>query len=613
MKHRSLFDFRLFLIIPLCLAFAISCAQATELPNAAKLVPPNTVLLIEIDDVSKLKSQFEKTSFYGLYKDPAMKAFFENTKAKWQEHIDKLDGNNILRTFANCGALPQGKAALAFVYDEKTPDSNNAPLLIITQWGSEIEKIRKAVDEMLRQNTEYGGHKKAAKDYRGVKIETMVDEIGEEFSYCFIDDCFMMAFAPNLIEFAVAHIKGATSSTLADEADYNATLAVLRPHKDVRLYVGIKALFKAIAGDDDTGEIQKDIATMGVDNVRSIGLATSFAANSRSSVSGKAFIKIDGQKKGVCKMLATESAPLKVPPFVSSSACSLVFFNLNIERAFEHLTQIVTSFSPQAAALLYTPLATSDSPDQPGLKLKDDLVNHLGTGIIIAQTINKPFKNPGTGGKSEYLIALAVDDRSALEKSMSLLHDKIIAPGDPDSSRELMGHTIYLVNPASFSPLMAMTPPVQAENDPEKLRMPSLAFAFTDTHMLMGVEATVERAIRNIYNPSARSLASEEWFRKTKSAIAVDSGLTIGEDAARTTELAWWTMKKTCQLQGQFSMAINAGPIPLTPVGFAQLIDPALLPEFEEVAKYYGLTTFYGLDRPDGFFFEFNYLNPSGK
>ena len=38
--------------------------------------------------------------------------------------------------------------------------------------------------------------------------------------------------------------------------------------------------------------------------------------------------------------------------------------------------------------------------------------------------------------------------------------------------------------------------------------------------------------------------------------------------------------------------------------------DFSLLPEFGVVKKYFGLSAGYGISRPDGFFFEFKYLNP---
>jgi hypothetical protein len=39
------------------------------------------------------------------------------------------------------------------------------------------------------------------------------------------------------------------------------------------------------------------------------------------------------------------------------------------------------------------------------------------------------------------------------------------------------------------------------------------------------------------------------------------------------------------------------------------LFDFGLLPEFDVVKKYFGLSTLYGISKSDGFFFEFKYLN----
>ena len=40
------------------------------------------------------------------------------------------------------------------------------------------------------------------------------------------------------------------------------------------------------------------------------------------------------------------------------------------------------------------------------------------------------------------------------------------------------------------------------------------------------------------------------------------------------------------------------------------LFNFSLLPEFDTVRKYFGLSAFYGISTPEGFFFEFKYLNP---
>ena len=74
-----------------CLSFFMLCApaviQANPLPKTAGLLPPETLLLLETADFQQLKVQFEKTSVYRLYKDPAMAAFVADAKTKLTEKI----------------------------------------------------------------------------------------------------------------------------------------------------------------------------------------------------------------------------------------------------------------------------------------------------------------------------------------------------------------------------------------------------------------------------------------------------------------------------------------------------------------------------------------------
>ena len=68
--------------------------------------------------------------------------------------------------------------------------------------------------------------------------------------------------------------------------------------------------------------------------------------------------------------------------------------------------------------------------------------------------------------------------------------------------------------------------------------------------------------------------------------------------------------------QNQITVGVTSGSL-IPQVMFEQvsadLVDFSLLPEFDAVKKYFGLSAFYGISRPDGFFFEFKYLNPEAS
>ncbi|MHC4763265.1 MAG: DUF3352 domain-containing protein [Planctomycetota bacterium] len=613
---RAVFTFCLITII--C---ALSASQAKALPKAAKLLPPQTILLIEVDDFGKLKAQFEKTDMYKFYKEPAMVPFFDNVRAKWKEQTKEWKEDFILPSIINAGVLPQGRVAIAVAFKEAATANNKPLFLLLAQWGQNLEKIKETVDKTISKAVEGGSHR-MTEDYRGVTIVTIIKELPPrqvpDFSnysrkdntpppmktvqpppvktyHCFLGDCLIGATEPELLKFVIAHIKGATSPTLADTSDYNSAIGSVGPHHDIDLYVNISQFVKTSITKDSTGNIQTVAANLGLNNVSSFSCAVGLAREPAGSVNGKAFLKINGAKKGIFKMLEPESAVFQAPRFMPALTYSMAFFNLNIKKAYAELLNILTASSPQLASILYTPLIPPTPDGQPGLELKSGIIDYLGSQIIIAQSVIKPFSDNTMPTESLYV--LAVDDSTALEKSLSRLHDKMIASSDPEAKRELLGHTIYLLKVPPLSLLMPGRQPMQASDAQEVTQSPTMAFTITNTHLIFGLEKSVENAIRNLNNTESVPVASKKWFTTAKTHIPSVIGLSWLEDGAASGEALWWMIKE--KQKASQTDAIMFGPLRV-----GQLLDPNLLPNFDVVRKYFSLSAFYGVSRPDGFSFE---------
>jgi hypothetical protein len=612
----------------LMLFYSSTSARALlTLPDSARLIPSETILLVDIHDFSQLKRQFEKTSFYKLGKDPAMQPFIDNFKTGWQEKIRKQD-NEVFRIIADADALPQGRVALALILNEQTKDANEPPLLLITQWGQTISKIKQAVEKTVEKAIENGAHRKS-EDYRGVDIITIIREPSKFLSYCFIDDSLIGAVNPDLLKFVIAHMKGASSQTLANDADYTATMKAVESSagEQIDVYINIKQIVKTVIAEDDTGKAKTRIGNLGLDNVTSFGCSIGPGSppdTSGGASYGKACLKIRGEKKGVCKMLEMESAAFKAPQFIPSSAYSVLFVNLNIKKAFDELGNILSRFSPQLAAIMYMPLLPPSPQGEPPLQLKSDIVDHIGSQIIIARNVSEDTSDVGTPKPGSSLIAMAIDNRGALEKSLSILHSKILAPNNPDARRQLLGHTIYVLDLKSFLPpfMPGEKRPMQIIGDPKSPKMPKLAFTVTDTHLVFASESAVEQAVRALNSTESISLGSAKWFNRAKSTIPSVMGLASLQNYADSGEVFWAELRELKKQAGKSKdtdsgtvVGVGIKPGSLFPkLIFSQegfdLFDFSLLPEFDAVRKYFGLSAFYGLSRPDGFFFEFKYLNP---
>ena len=154
--------------------------------------------------------------------------------------------------------------------------------------------------------------------------------------------------------------------------------------------------------------------------------------------------------------------------------------------------------------------------------------------------------------------------------------------------------------------------------------MPPSAFTVTNTHLIFASESIIEQAIRMLGGNQAESISSAKWFNKAKPNIPSVVGLASLQNNAASGEYFWSTMresKKPDKADGegkdnQISVGVTSvslfPQIMFTQAG-ADLFDFSLLPEFDAVKKYFGISAFYGISRPDGFFFEFKYLNPEAS
>ncbi len=601
-------------LVLLCLPL---CVQAVSLPKTAELLPPETVLLIDIHNFNQLTEQFKKTSFYRLYKDPAMAAFVDDVKEKIREKIKEADSEFATSIF-DPGIFPEGKVAFAMILNEQTMDANDLPFLFIIQAAQQIDKFKEYVRKMVAEEINEGARLQT-EDYRGVTVETVIDA-ESAFSHCFIDDCFIISL-PDILKFVLAHIKGAPGATLADDPDYTAAIKAVGPHHDIDIYVNLKQFIKAMVADDSAGQLKTTVTNLGLDNVTSLGCSIGLGRDPGNGSSAKALLKIDGEKKGLCKMLELESAAMKVPKFAPADFSSATFVNLNVKKAYDTLYRIAYAFSPQFAAIMVMPILPPSPDGRPGLTLKADIIDHLGSQLLSFRSIDKSA--PATAvPRTEFIIALAANNRNALETSLSRLH-ALFSQNKPDARRQLLGHTIYLIDLSTILPpfISGAKPSIQAPSEPPSqiplsLLLPKVAFTVTDTHLILGLEAPVERAIRTL-SAAPDPDAIPKWFAKAKSTCPDVVGLAALQNDAALAQIVWKTMKESDSSESKTaddkrSIGIGVSPtagLSLTQTGI-DLVNPDLLPEFDLVRKYFGLSVTYGISTPDGFFFEFKYIYP---
>ena len=316
----------------------------------------------------------------------------------------------------------------------------------------------------------------------------------------------------------------------------------------------------------------------------------------------KGLVKIDGQKMGVCKILDLESDVISVPEFIGASSSSVSIINMDINKMVTELSNVLARFSPPMAAMLYMPLLPAGQDGSPGVQLKSDIIDHLGSKIVIATSTET---SPDGSVTPQFIYSIGLNNRGALEKSLSRVHS-MMHPNNPEARREVLGHTIYLFDLGMFIP------------GPAVKQQQKWAFTLTDTHIIIGPETTVDQALRTMV-ASEPSLNSAKWFLAAKSALPSTVAIASLQNDAVTNKLFWQTQKKQKQevenndSKASVGIGLNAqGNLSFMQKGL-DIVDFSLLPDFEKVEKYFGLSVSHLTSRPDGFFMEIKSLDHSPK
>lgn len=630
---------RIRVIIGICIVYTmvfVVSAWATVLPKTAELVPAETIVLVDISDVNQLRAKFEKSSIYRLYKDPAMAAFVGNLTGKLREKMAaEVDSVTGLKGMLDANGLPEGRLAFAFVPAANAGPGQEPSFLVVCQWGANSGRVKENFDKKAALAIEKGAGR-SIEEYREVNIVTLTTEASpqrvpdwegkpedgtitdktvqlppEREVYCFIDDCLIAGNSVETVKFAVSRIKGAGGTALAADTEYVATMGEVGPYHDVDFYVNLKQLINRIVAGDTSAKARMTISNLGLDNVSGLGCSLGVGATESSSLSGKAFLRTTGTRKGVLKMLEAQAEVVRPPRFIPASAYSVSFLNLDIRRAYDELVSIIYGFNPAMATMMQGPLVMPDAEGGPAVSLRPDIIEYLGSQIVITQSANKPFSIGAM--PTETLIAVSVNNRSALEKSIALIHKRLMVPNNPEPTRELLGHTIYMLGPVGM-PVFGGAAPMQtaAAGPRETPPAEKMAFTITDTHLIFGPELAVERAIRTLAGAESEPIGSAEWFAAAKSAVPSVVGMAGFENNAASGELLWWMLKQSAKnRRADLGMgpaaAVLAGP------DLWELADFNLLPEFDVVRKFFGYSAFYGITRADGFLFEFKYIDPRSK
>jgi len=576
------------------------------IPPAPKLLPKDTLAVVTVPDWTASTTQTAASTVGKLWADPAIKPFRDHFAAQFQEKILGRFEKDLGVKAADYLPLLQGQLTLAVIADgwDGTDKTKEPHVVLILDAKDKAPELKARLEEVRKKLTEAGRNPKTEKirdvDFTTVVIEPKAptpakpgdkkeDEEDDEAAaakptkqtYVFgqVESALLVANSAVPLEKLVARIAGGTIPILGDEAAFASSEPRLR---DAQMYGWVHwtplstGLTKALSDNEmfeNAGtDAQGAFKAIGLSGLRTI---TFSARTEAEGTRGEFSLNIpEAERRGLFKMLSFAPKDSAPTPFVPADVTQFVRVRIDWRKFVGTLEESLQALSPQMGGMFNMVVGAAGKDKDPNFDLRKSLFNNLGddlimyqrpaTGTKVEDLQNAPtltlLSSPGTEdliGGIKALTGLAPGGAAGKEREVAgkkIQSLPLPMPGKPDSKLEYVGSGGYV----AFS------------------RQPAM----------------VEEYIRSAEGSGKSLKGNTELTAAAEKVGGLGTGLFVFENQRETMRSTWGMLRN----DGLAKSGMGQGD-------FASLFDFKLLPEFDTVRKYFGISVSAGLVDAQGMHF----------
>jgi hypothetical protein len=616
---------------------AFTAALRAAIPPAENLLPADTLFVLTAPDCKALRAAMKHSPQWLLWSDPAMKPFHDKFMAKWNESFVGPLERDLGVKIADFADLPQGQFTFAVTQNGWNGTGDQTPGLVLLLDAKDKSGLLKTNLAALQKKWMDAGKPIRTETIRDIKFSVVplssndvpavlsqifpkkqpVTELGKEPAKpASADEIVIGQFESLLIvgnsiqavEPVAGHLTGSSMPALADNTVFTADK--IQQFRDAPLYFGwfnAKTFFSVLAGIP-TPEPNPDapsavpqmpwnamLAASGAAGLKS----ASFAARESHDGSQVDFnLSVpEGDRAGIFKMVATAAKDASAPLFVPADAVKFWRWRLDGQKDWATLTAMVQKISPAAMSAVNAAIAMVNASAQqkdPSFDVLKNLIGNLGDDFI-------NYQKPSAGSSaadlnnapSLVLFAAANPEQTvvAIKSIASLMYGQQAAT----EPREFLGKKIYSISmPAQRVPGAAA--PVSR----------SLYCTTSGGYIALSADSGIlENYLRNAGTPPAPLREIPGLTGAAQHIGGTGNGLFGYQNQREVMRAAFMLFKS----QG---VAANPGPVMAMPQGMRDWMDSSLLPDYEQVSKYFFFSVFNGSTTPDGISFKAFAPRPPG-
>ena len=639
---------------------AATLSQAAE-SRTARLFPADTMLLVEVRDLSATIEQFKRTSSYALYKDPAMQPFVVSAERKIRDAIDKA----LKEMWQEVGIeeppaelpRPRGRIAMAMRLGTQTVRvpvfdwSNTSPgtseptikeyrsekttvpkMIFLADMGEDIEKTQRLLEQMVDKAVDEGWQRRT-ETVRDVEVTVLTEPVEKDESEDALDMSLPGPDATSIVygfhgstlviqpdigtsdmeqyKDVLVRLSGEERPSLADDPAYQAVSRKVGSG-DVTVYFGVNTMLRSfIAGSEGIKKAQlaKLFHDLGLENLTGLGMVVQIAAKEDQEARVKLLLGVRGRRKGIPAVLVPDAAPTRAGRLLTKGIATYFTANYDLGKMYDGIIAMIQQTAPVNVDALVQGLMAQTAQAGGGqpVNLRRDVLGQLTGPLTVASRITEPYDDPHS---SQSLLAFGVQDAAVLDEALGRLHGVFLAAmGDKELQRELRGHRIYLLPIGRM--LGGMTDAGEEGGD-----VSMFAACVAGGTLVVGPVSAVEQAIRDVDREDIPSVTGDPMYQYAARYLPQQASMHFYENQQLTTARLWVSLKKAARKVAEskeegdkrsltLGLGVNTStglwfPVEGIVEGLKDYCDFTSLPEFEAVKKYWGASTGYMVADEDG-------------
>jgi len=639
-------------IARLVLAVQVSLAADAAIPSPEKLLPDDTLAMITVPDVSKLREITKKLPLNQLWDDPSMKPFREHLVTKWNEDFVKPLERDLGIKLADYTALLQGQLTLALTQGGLQTEPDQQPgFLLLLDSKDKSGQMKKNLTDLRKKWVDAGKTLRTEKireiEFTVLPISTndtpktlrkffppssKVQELGDdkevkpepksELVLGQYESLLVIGSSTKAVERVAIRLTGGSSPALGESAAYQANHLLLFRDSPLFGWVNMKAvmdaLTRAAAAKKENPDApnpfdfkpEKIIAALGFSGLKTAGFA--FQGPNEGS-SFQLFLGIpEAGRQGIFKILAGEAKETSPPLFVPADAVKFQRWRIDGQKAWATLQKMVSDMSPQwlnGINFLLETANTAAKDKDPGFDIRKNLIGNLGDDMISYEKAAKAGATPDAQTPSIFLLGSSNAEQLAGALKSVLVYVSQQA-GTPPEEREFLGRKIYSV------PMRAMAFPGTA---PAKATPSTLHYAASAGYVAFSTDASMVEEFLRSSDTQPKSLRETSGLVEAAQKVSGPGASLFGyENQVETTRAFLELLRRDtgAETNSNAVAAANLLPNALGVTGPGQNLkgwfDFSLLPPFDKISKYFYLMVYGGRTTVDGLAYKVYLPSPPG-